>query len=107
MFYDNLKKITDSKKTSPSAVALAIGINKSNVTKWKAGQMPKMDNIVAMAEYLGVSIWDLIDKEKPATNEDDGLSDIDKEIMDIFKQLSLANKKSILALAKDLPHLPK
>jgi len=85
MFYDNLKAICKEKKTSPSAVALAIGINKSNATKWKAGQMPKMDNVIAMAEHLQVSIWDLIDKEKPATKSDE-------PNLELMKLLEIANQ---------------
>jgi transcriptional regulator with XRE-family HTH domain len=95
MFYDNLKSICKEKHTSPSAVALAVGISKSNATKWKAGQTPKMDNLVAMAEHLQVSIWDLIDKEKPATISDDGLNEINL----IFNQLSPENRSKLLELA--------
>lgn len=55
MFYDTLKEICDKKNTSPSAVCLALGMSKSNVTDWKAGRSPKLDTVVEIANYLGVS----------------------------------------------------
>lgn len=64
MFYETLKEVCVKKKTSPSAVCLALGMSKSNVTEWKAGRSPKLDTVVAIAEYLGVSPMKLIPKKK-------------------------------------------
>lgn len=55
MFYETLKEICAKKKTSPSAVCIALGMSKSNVTEWKAGRSPKLDTVVAIANHLGVS----------------------------------------------------
>lgn len=63
MFYETLKEICVKKKTSPSAVCVALGISKSNVTQWKAGRSPKLDVVVSIAEYLGVSPTKLIPKK--------------------------------------------
>lgn len=101
MFYDNLKAICKAKKTSPSAVALAVGISKSNVTRWKSGQTPKMENIASMAEYLNVNIYDLIDKEKPAI-KDDELSKDELEFLTMYRRLSPEQKKVIDDLARVL-----
>lgn len=65
MFYAKLKEICEEKKTSPSAVCLALGMSKSRVTDWKNGRSPKLDDVVQIAEHLGVSPVDLIpDKEE-------------------------------------------
>ena len=55
LFYDTLKKICNEYNTSPSAVALAIGISKSNVTAWKNGRSPKLDTVIRIANYLSIS----------------------------------------------------
>lgn len=55
MFYEILKEICKKKKTSPSAVCLALGMSKSNVTAWKAGRSPTLDTVIAIADHLGVS----------------------------------------------------
>lgn len=64
MFYETLKEVCAKKKTSPSAVCVALNMSKSNVTQWKSGRSPKLDTVVAIAEYLGVSPMKLIPKKK-------------------------------------------
>lgn len=62
MFYDTLKEICQKKKTTPSAVCLAIGISKSHVTEWKRGRSPKLDTVVKIANHLNISAARLIPK---------------------------------------------
>lgn len=63
MFYDTFAEVCKKKKTSPCAVALAIGISKSNVTEWKKGRSPKLDTVLKLAKHLGVSPMQLIPKD--------------------------------------------
>lgn len=63
MFYELLKEVCKKKRTSPSAVCLALGMSKSNVTKWKAGRSPKIDTVVRIAKHLNVPVMRLIPKE--------------------------------------------
>lgn len=60
MFYETLKKICKENNTSPSAVTLAIGMSKSNVTAWKHGRSPKLETVMKIASYLSVSPTELI-----------------------------------------------
>ena len=62
MFYETLKKVCEEKKTSPSAVCVALGMSKSNVTAWKGGRSPQLDTVVQIAEHLGVNPAKLIPK---------------------------------------------
>lgn len=63
MFFDKLAEVCKKKKTSPSAVALALGMSKSNVTQWKRGRSPRLDVVIAIAKHLNVSVMQLIPKE--------------------------------------------
>lgn len=63
MFYETLNEICEKKKTSPSAVCLALGMSKSNVTEWKAGRSPKLDTVIEIANYLGVSATRFLPKK--------------------------------------------
>lgn len=67
MFYDQLKKICKEKNTSPSAVALAAGLSKTNVTYWRKGQAPKLDTIMKLAEQMEVSPKALIPEQESNT----------------------------------------
>ena len=71
MFYDTLKEICNKKKTSPSAVCVALGMSKSNVTEWKAGRSPKLDTVLAIADHLGVSPMKLIPRKQPECSAKD------------------------------------
>ena len=62
MFYDVLKEVCKEKKTSPSAVCVALKMSKSNVTAWKNGRSPQLDTVVQIAEHLGISTTRLIPK---------------------------------------------
>ena len=63
LFYETLKNVCAERNTSPSAVCLALGMSKSNVTEWKNGRSPKLDTVVQIAEHLGVSPTELIPKQ--------------------------------------------
>lgn len=63
MFYETLKEVCEKKHTSPSAVCLALGMSKSNVTKWKSGRSPRLSVVQEMAEYLKVPVTRLIPKD--------------------------------------------
>lgn len=69
MFYDQLVKVCKEKNTSPSAVTLAAGLSKTNVTCWRKGQAPKLDTIVKLAEQLNVSPKELIPEKSTETRE--------------------------------------
>ena len=59
MFYDNFIKACTMKGISPSVVAEQIGLNRSSVTGWKNGSIPKDSTIQKLADYFGISKTDL------------------------------------------------
>ena len=63
MFYKAFKEVCDKKKTSPTAVCDALNMSRSNVTAWKEGRSPKLDTVIAIAKYLGVSPARLLPKK--------------------------------------------
>lgn len=62
MFYENLKRVCDKKHTTPTAVAEAIGMSRSNATEWKKGKSPKLSTVFKIAEHLNVSAATLVRK---------------------------------------------
>lgn len=105
MFYINYLKMCNSVNKTPSAVALDIGLEKSSVTRWKKGATPTDATVQRVAEYFGVTTDYLLDTEKektPATISDDGLTDKERELISILKQLPEEALDSIENLAKVL-----
>ena len=63
MFYEQLKEVCRKKHTTPTAVCVALGMSRSNVTNWKNGRPPRLDVVMRIAEHLNVSVTRLIPKD--------------------------------------------
>ena len=59
-FYEILRTTCEKKQTSPSAVVTALGMSKSNITKWKSGRSPRLNVVIKIADHLGVSATSLV-----------------------------------------------
>ena len=55
-FYQTFFQLCESKGIAPSKVAQEIGLNKSSVSYWKKGSIPKMDTLKALAQYFNVTV---------------------------------------------------
>ena len=78
MFYDLYNELCKSKGISCSRAAKEIGLSNSTVTKWKnKGATPSGDTLAKVAAYFGVSVNDLIGKQKDLTIENREVSDDD------------------------------
>ena len=76
VFYDNYVKLCNKKGISPSAAAEEMGMQRSVVTAWKNGRVPRRANLQKVADYFGVEIEDLLaGKEKSASSDDDAVAD--------------------------------
>lgn len=102
MFFDVYKSLCDQKKKSMSAVAVELGINKSNVTAWKNnGSTPQGDTLKAIADYFGVSTDFLLEHNVPETKkapvpEDEGL----QEYLELMSQMTTEQLQKWLLLGK-------
>ena len=97
MFYLNFVRLCNSIKKSPSAVAEEMGFQRSVVTRWSNGSVPRKATIEKIATYFGVDSSALTgekpaQKEKPSTPEGDGLDSVD------FEKLSPARQKLLKAV---------
>ena len=64
-FYEKLTRLCTINKTSPSAVAKAVGLSNSSATYWKKGAIPKGSTLIKLATYFNVPIeYFLSDDEK-------------------------------------------
>ena len=56
MFYDQLLRVCEMQKVSPSSVATSIGMSKANVTNWKNGASPNLATVCRIAKELDVPV---------------------------------------------------
>ena len=58
-FYENYVKQCNRISKTPSSVAREVGLQKSTVSRWSKGAIPRYATLLKMAEYFGVSIGEL------------------------------------------------
>lgn len=89
MFYEKFAQLCEKKGMSCSAVILENGLSSGNLKNWKNGRIPKPEILQKIANYFNVSVDYLLgeeDKEKKTT-EYDGLSEGEKELLDLFNRV--------------------
>lgn len=80
MFYDNYVRLCNTVGKSPSAVAVALGLKKATVTRWKKGGTPTDANAQKIADYFGVTVDFLLGaetKKAPTPESERPISDDD------------------------------
>ena len=99
MFFDTYRELCFAAGKTPSGVALELGIAKTSVSDWKnKGQIPRADKLQLIADYFGVSINYLLDKEKAATLSDDGYSEKKKSLLKAVEQMTEEQAELLLSL---------
>jgi len=83
MFYDNFNNICKAKGTTLTGVLKALGKSTGSTGTWREGKYPKLDTVMEMAEYLGVSLDELV-YGNAHSNE---LSESDQEWLDIVAHI--------------------
>lgn len=113
MFYLNFVRLCNGIAKSPSAVAEEMGFERSVVTRWSKGSVPRKATIEKIAAYFGVPAEDLTgeeQKEKP--NALDGielekLSPARRALLEALEGMDDENIMKIVRIAqavkKELP----
>lgn len=60
MFYDNLKDACREKGTTVTTILKELHMSTGSTGKWKDGSIPKIDTVMQLSEYLGVSLDRLV-----------------------------------------------
>ena len=84
MLIDNFNDVCREMGTSLTSVLKAIGKSTGSTGNWAKGQFPRLDIVMDMADYLGITIDKLVyNREiRPAS-----LSESDQEWLDIISRI--------------------
>lgn len=86
MFYDKLQAVCKQRGTTVTAVVVALGMSRGTMGGWKKGQTPRYSTLKKLADYLGVSINDLLDDEQKEKPADDGGPETLDELREVLRQ---------------------
>lgn len=126
MFYDTFNELCKKNHVAPSAVARQLGMSPAAPGRWKTGSSPDLDTATKIADYFGVSMDFLIEREPlkghsvtnadksvilqgnrgnnsvTNTNAPDPLSDMENEILRIFRNLDMRAKSRLMNCAFEI-----
>lgn len=88
-FAQKLDSLMTTKGTSMYRLAKELNVHQTTIKNWLTEHTePKKQELIKMAEYFSVSLDELLDKEK-APAEGEGLTSLDKTIIDLMHSLPL------------------
>ena len=86
--YENFRAVCASKGTTLSTVLLAIGRPTGSVSGWKAGASPSLETVIQMADYLGVSLEEMVyGKEHIEEMRRSLITEQEYELLDVFSRV--------------------
>ena len=60
MIFENIKKLADEKNLTIQTIEKSCELGQGTISKWKESNNPKLDSLRRVANFLGVSIEQLI-----------------------------------------------
>lgn len=124
-FYERFVCLCNKVGKTPSRVAMEIGLSKPTVNRWKNGSCPTDATAMKIAEYFGVSIQELtgeadlgdmlyeaardnglvkspFEKEKSTATKDDGLTESQRKLFNLAKDLPEEKAELLLQLMQSM-----
>jgi transcriptional regulator with XRE-family HTH domain len=103
MFYQRLHKICKNKGITVTKMVKDLGLSSANMSNWKNGRLPKTEIAFKIANYLDISVYELMGEEEqetknPSTPRDERIDDI----YNIVKDLSETDMVALKAFAAGL-----
>ena len=63
MFYQRLRKLCKEKNITVTKMVNELGLSSANLSNWKSGRLPKTEIAFKIAEYLNISVYELMGEE--------------------------------------------
>ena len=106
---NRIKELRKARKMSQAVLADILGVTRSTVSMWEIDKSePDADMFVRIADLFGVSTDDVlgrvvsadVQKEKPVPKDE--LSDDERELLRLFRQLNAEAQARLLDTADDM-----
>ena len=94
--FERISELAEKKGISKRRLALELGFSPSSFTDWTSGKVsPTAKSIVAIADYFGVSVDYLLERDEyaPPVREDE------RELLSIYRSLKTSGKVRIMVEA--------
>ena len=101
LFVQNVKLLCLQKDIKPTNACKEAGVGGSFLSDISnRGSIPSVAKVQMLAEYLGTTVSDLLGEKKQPTVQDDGLSEAEQALMDLFRKLSPDQQEMVIRMVK-------
>ena len=101
IFVENVKELCRKKGVKPTIACDESGTGKNLLNHIETrGSIPSVAKVQMLAEYLGVTTSDLLGEKKEPTVQDDGLSEGERVLMTLFRQLTPDQQEMVLRMVQ-------
>ena len=100
-FIQNIKKYCELKAVKPTVACRESGVGTSFINNIeKRGSMPSVEKVQMLANYLGVTTSELLGEKTEPTVKDDGLTEAEQALMDLFRRLTPDQQDMVIRMVQ-------
>lgn len=100
IFVENIKTFCKKKGEAPTVACKKAGVGGSFISDINRGQNPSVSKVQMLADYLGITTSELLGEKIEPTVQDDGLSDAEQALMDLFRQLTPDQQDMVIRIVQ-------
>lgn len=100
VFVQNIKHLCEKKGVKPTNACKESGVGASFISDINRGQTPSVAKVQMLADYLGVTTSELLGETKKPTVQDDGLTEAEQALMDLFRQLTPDQQDMVIRMVQ-------
>ena len=100
IFVQNIKHYCNLQGVKPTVACRESGVGSSFINNVERGQTPSVAKVQMLADYLGVTTSELLGEKKDPTAQDDGLSDGERALMTLFRQLTPDQQEMVIRMVQ-------
>ena len=100
LFVQNIKYFCNLQGIKPTVACRESGVGSSFINNVERGQTPSVAKVQMLAEYLGVTVSELLGEKKEPTAQDDGLSGGERALIALFRQLTPEQQEMVIRMVQ-------
>ncbi len=100
VFVQNIKLLCEKKGVKPTNACKESGVGTSFISDINRGQTPSVAKVQMLADYLGVTTSELLGETKKPTVQDDGLTEAEQALMELFRQLTPDQQDMVIRMVQ-------
>lgn len=105
-FYENFVRLCAQSGKSLAYVAREVGVQKSTVSRWASGSVPRDTTLARLAVYFGITVDELVGNSKVETQESESKNTAEDKAEDLAIALeALRNqpgRRALLSATKNM-----